>query len=211
MTINDIRTKILDEYKEWFSKRGIDVIWINEIIEEFNIDPCNPNTFEKPIDKLRKELNKTIIPEPIEEAWKNVAKEGEAPFFKTVKTYKSHTEEEAIKIRTEWININQALGYLLGMLNITKLNLPRQSKSKQTSKMKYGLLEQIVLTTIDTDRFKKFNIEKGKTLKQNQQKKIFDLAQELFPNEVINYKSFFTKIKNKGYSKELHNPRKSKK
>lgn len=219
MTDDDLRIKILEKYEGLFSTYEVAEGWINYFIDKFKIDPLDPNTFTEPIAKLRKELDNTVIPEPIEEIWTNIAKEGEAPHYKTVKTYKNHTEEEVEKIRSKWIDLHQHIQYLAGMLNITKLYSPRGSKqqrgseinkTKQTSKTKYGLLKNIIAATITSDSFKKLNIQKGKTLKQNQQKKTYDIAQKLFPGEVINYNSFISKLKQNDYSKGQLNPRKSK-
>lgn len=130
MTESEARTKILEDYKEWFAKRSMDVGEINYFIEEFKIDPCNPNTFTKPIDKLKKQLDNTIIPEPLKVIWTNIAKEGEAPHYKTVKTYKEHSENKVEEIRSKWISLNQHITCLTGMLNITKFYSRNISEQK---------------------------------------------------------------------------------
>lgn len=87
---------------------------------------------------------------------------------------------------------------------------PKSKETKKT-KLRYGLLEKILMTTMDSDPFIELGIKKGIKLKQYQLTEVYNLACRLFPEVDIKYNSFISKFKQKGFSKGQYHPRTSNK
>jgi len=65
MTDKNIHFLIMGDYKNFIKEKGLGVNVINKLIKEYNLDPCDPNSFIVEIDKLKIDLKKNYNSETV--------------------------------------------------------------------------------------------------------------------------------------------------
>jgi hypothetical protein len=224
MSDSIIKIEILKAIKE---KTKLSEIQLSKMFSEYRIDVLIPNSIRFALIKAKRELDDIKIPDPIRfderidivktnpiTNWGNDPKH---TFERTKIPVFPINFEEISTLLSNKFKLEMEISYLEKIKGIVSYYISDQpdmqtnQNAKRPTKLKRGELKKIIMTTLESSKGRSLKIQKGLTLNHKQLKTLYNLACDLNREKEINMKSFESKLKQIGYSKEQRNPRKSKK